>query len=41
MTIPRLAYSEVLGDEKAPAYAGFLVRAVDFFRAHGIDRVER
>ena len=37
----RLAYSEVLGDEKGPTCAGFLVRAVDFFRAHGIDRVER
>lgn len=36
-----MAYSEVLGDEKGPTCAGFLVRAVDFFRAHGIDRVER
>src|SRR5438132_4609044 len=36
----RLAYVEVLGDEKATTAAGFLRRAVAHFRAHGI-RVER
>ena len=36
----RLAYVEVLGDEKATTAAGFLGRAVAHFRAHGI-RVER
>lgn len=36
----RLAYVEVLGDERAPTAVGFLGRAVRFFRRHGI-RVER
>ena len=36
----RLAYAEVLGDEKATTAVGFLRRAVAFFRRHGI-RVER
>ena len=36
----RLAYVEVLEDEKATTAAGFLRRAVAHFRAHGI-RVER
>jgi transposase InsO family protein len=36
----RLAYVEVLGDEKAKTAIGFLGRAVRFFRRHGI-RVER
>jgi transposase InsO family protein len=36
----RLAYVEVLDDEKAVTAAGFLRRAVAHFRAHGI-RVER
>jgi transposase InsO family protein len=36
----RLAYVEVLEDEKAPSAAGFLRRAVAHFRAYGI-RVER
>lgn len=36
----RLAYAEVLTDEKATTAAGFLRRAVAHFRAHGI-RVER
>jgi transposase InsO family protein len=36
----RLAYVEVLDDEKAPTAAGFLRRAVAFFRRYGI-RVER
>jgi transposase InsO family protein/transposase len=36
----RLAYVEVLGDEKAATAIGFLRRAVAFYRRHGI-RVER
>ena len=36
----RLAYVEVLGDEKGATAAGFLRRAVAFFRRYGI-RVER
>jgi transposase InsO family protein len=36
----RLAYAEVLTDEKATTAAGFLDRAVCFFGRHGI-RVER
>jgi transposase InsO family protein len=36
----RLAYVEVLGDEKGKTAVGFLGRAVRFFRRHGI-RVER
>jgi transposase InsO family protein len=36
----RLAYAEVLGDEKAATAAGFLRRAVAFFRSFGV-RVER
>jgi transposase InsO family protein len=36
----RLAYAEVLPDEKATTAAGFLRRAVRFYRRHGI-RVER
>jgi transposase InsO family protein/transposase len=36
----RLAYVEVLADEKATTVAGFLRRAVAFYRTHGI-RVER
>ncbi|MDQ3647188.1 MAG: IS481 family transposase [Actinomycetota bacterium] len=36
----RLAYVEVLGDEKATTAIGFLRRAVAFYRAHGIT-VER
>ena len=36
----RLAYAEVLGDEKAVTVAGFLRRAVAFYRRHGI-RIER
>ena len=36
----RLAYVEVLSDEKATTAAGFLRRAVAFYRSHGI-RVER
>jgi transposase InsO family protein len=37
----RLAYSEVLADEKGPTCAGFLARAAAYFAAHGIDRIER
>jgi transposase InsO family protein len=36
----RLAYVEVLGDEKATTAVGFLRRAVRFYRRHGV-RVER
>jgi len=36
----RLAYAEVLNDEKATTAVGFLERAVDFYRRHGIT-VER
>jgi transposase InsO family protein len=36
----RLAYVEVLPDEKAPTAIGFLERAIAFFASHGI-RVER
>jgi transposase InsO family protein len=32
----RLAYAEVLNNEKATTAAGFLQRAIDFFAAHGI-----
>ncbi|UUW87348.1 IS481 family transposase [Pimelobacter simplex] len=37
----RLAYSEVLPDEKGPTCAAFLERAIDYFAAHGITRIER
>jgi transposase InsO family protein len=37
----RLAYSEVLPDEKGTTCAGFLARAIDYFTAHGISRIER
>lgn len=37
----RLAYSEVLTDEKGLTCAGFLARALAYFAAHGITRVER
>lgn len=37
----RLAYSEVLPDEKGPTCAAFLARAVDYFASHGIIRIER
>ena len=37
----RLAYSEVLPDEKGITRAGFLERAIDYFAAHGITRIER
>jgi transposase InsO family protein len=37
----RLAYSEILPDEKGATCAGFLARAIDYFAAHGIDRIEQ
>ena len=37
----RLAYSEILPDEKGPTCAEFLARAIDYFAAHGITRIER
>ena len=37
----RLAYSEVLPDEKGPICAAFLGRAIDYFTVHGITRIER
>jgi Integrase core domain len=37
----RLAYSEILPDEKGVTYAGFLSRAAAYFRDRGIDHIER
>ena len=37
----RLAYSEILDDERADTCAEFFARALDYFAAHGITRVER
>jgi transposase InsO family protein len=37
----RLAYAEVLVDEKATTCVGFLARAAAFFRRHGIKTIER
>jgi len=37
----RLAYSEILADEKGPTCAAFLARAIDYFAAHGIPEIER
>jgi transposase InsO family protein len=37
----RLAYSEVLPDEKGTTCAGFLTRAAAYFATHGIDRIDR
>jgi transposase InsO family protein len=37
----RLAYSEVLPDEKGPTCADFLQRAIAYFATHGITRIER
>ena len=37
----RLAYAEVLPDERGPTCAGFLTRAAAWFAAHGITRIER
>jgi len=37
----RLAYCEILPDEKGPTCAAFLARALDYFAGHGITRVQR
>ncbi len=37
----RLAYSEILADEKGTTCARFLERAIDYFAAHNITRIER
>jgi transposase InsO family protein len=37
----RFAYSEILPDEKGPTCAAFLERAIGYFAAHGITRIER
>jgi transposase InsO family protein len=37
----RLAYSEILPDEKGPTCAAFLGRAIDYFASHGITSIER
>ena len=37
----RLAYSEVLPDEKGTTCAAFLARAIAYFAVHGITRIER
>ena len=37
----RLAYSEVLPDEKGPTCAGFPARAIEYFTAYGIERIQR
>lgn len=37
----RLAYSEILPDEKGPTCAAFLARVLAYFTGHGITRVER
>jgi len=37
----RLAYSEILPDEKGPTCAGFLDRAMGYFAAHGIADIEQ
>ena len=37
----RLAYSEILPDEKGPTCGAFLLRAAAYFAEHGIARIER
>ena len=37
----RLTYCEILPDEQGPTCAAFLLRAADYFAAHGIIRIER
>lgn len=37
----RLAYSEVLEDEKGATCAGLLARAATYFATHGIEKIER
>jgi hypothetical protein len=36
----RLAYSEILADERGPTCAGFIARAAAFFTAHGIAQID-
>jgi transposase InsO family protein len=36
----RLAYSEILADEKAPTCTAFITRAAAYFEQHGITRIE-
>jgi transposase InsO family protein len=37
----RLAYSEILPDEKGPTCGGFIARAAAYFAGHGITSIER
>ena len=37
----RLAYSEILPDEKGPTCAAFMLRAAQYFASHGITQIER
>jgi transposase InsO family protein len=37
----RLAYSEILPDEQGPTCAAFLLRAAEYFAAHGIAQIQR
>lgn len=37
----RLAYSEILPDEKGATCTEFLAHAIDYFAAHGIDRIQQ
>ncbi len=37
----RLAYSEILPDERGATCRAFLLRAADYFQAHGIGQIER
>lgn len=37
----RLAYSEILPDEKGPTCAAFLLRAAHYFAGHGITQIQR
>jgi transposase InsO family protein/transposase-like protein len=37
----RLAYSEILPDEKGPTCAAFILRAAEYFAGQGISRIER
>ncbi len=37
----RLAYSEILPDEKGPTCAAFILRAAEYFASHGITRIEQ
>ena len=37
----RLAYTEILPDDKGPTCAGFITRAATYFAAHGITWIQR